>query len=179
MFKGPVKFITKSAKNIYEVSKKNPTKTMTAIGGASKLVMDFKDKRPVSFRKLQYDRYNTEVLPSLDLSSYIELNSYKQEAQNFIKQIEQEQKNDLFINKPIHSKRSKSWNQVLIHIEDKIKIRNYEELFKAYHSSTYECNYFEVNVINKMKNIENKNELYKYIQQYTDRDLEEIEKDFS
>jgi len=166
-------------KKIYEAGKKNPTATMTAIGGAGKFVMDLKEKRPVSYRRLQYDRFNKEVLTNLDSFTYIELNSYKQEVQNFLKQIGQEEKNELIINKPIHLKRSKSWNQVLIHIEDKIKIRNYEELCKAYNSSTYESTYFEVNVINKMKNIENKNELYKYIQQYTDRDMEEIEKDFS
>ncbi len=69
-------------------------------------------------------------MPKLDSYSYIQLNSYTQEIENFIKQIHQEEANQLVINKPLHSKRSKSWRQIQIQIEDKIKTKNYEELLK-------------------------------------------------
>jgi len=132
----------------------------------------------VHYRKMRYLKYHSDILLKLDSYSYIQLNSFKQEIENFINQINQEEANKLSINKPLHSKRSNSWRQIRIQIEDKMKTKNYEELLKAYISPSYESNYFDAKVINDMRNIENKNELYKYIHRYTERDMKDIERDF-
>lgn len=193
MPKVPIQPIIKVAKTAaskgIDFVKKNP-KTAAGLGGTAIKVgkewLDTKENRfekkqrngKVHYRKTQYLKYCNEILPKLDSYSYIQLSSYKQEAENFIKQIHQEEVNQLVINKPIHSKRSKSWRQILIQIEDKMKTKNYEEFFKAYNSPSYESNYFDAKIINDMRNIENKNELYKYIHRYTERDMKDIERDF-
>jgi len=194
MAKIPVQPILKAAKTaiprVIEIAKQNPKETLAILGGTGKVVkglikdkdkkfQDKKSKGKVPYRKIQYRKYHNEVLPNLDSFTYIQLNTYKQEVENYIKQISQEEVNELAINKPIHSKRTKSWKQVLIQIEDKIKNRNYEELLKAYNSSTYANIYFDDKVINNMRNIENKKELFKYIHQYSERNLNDIERDFS
>jgi hypothetical protein len=193
MPKIPIQPIIKVAKTaapkVIDFVKKDP-KTAAGLGGTvikvGKELLDTKENRfekkqrngKVHYRKTQHSKYYIEILPKLDSYSYIQLNSYKQEIENFIKQIHQEEANQLVINKPLHSKRSKSWRQIQIQIEDKMKTKNYEELLKAYNSPSYESNYFDAKVINDMRNIENKNELYKYIHRYTERDMKDIERDF-
>lgn len=127
----------------------------------------------------QLSKYQNEILPNLDSYSYIQLTSYKREVEGYINQINQEAE-QLVIIKHLHSKhsKSKSWKQILIYIEDKIKNRNYEELLRAYNSPSYESNYLDAKVINDMRNIESKNELYKYIHRYTEGNMEDIERDF-
>ena len=193
MSKIPTKPIIEAVKacapKVGDFIKKNPK---IAIDGLDRIVktgkelLDTKENRfekkqrngKVPYREIQHRKYQNEILPKLDLYSYIKLISYKNEVESFIKQINQEEAEQLFIRKPLHSKHSKSWNQILIQIEDKIKNRNYEELLKAYYSPTYEGNYFDAKVINDMRNIENKNELYKYIHRYTEKNMKDIEKYF-
>lgn len=193
MPKIPFKSITKVAKTaapkVGDYIKKNPK---IAIDGLDRIVktgkelLDTKENRfekkqrngKVPYREIQHRKYQNEILPKLDSYSYIKLISYKNEVESFIKQINQEEAEQLFFRKPLHSKHSKSWKQILIQIEDKIKNRNYEELLKAYYSPTYESNYFDAKVITDMRNIENKNELYKYIHRYTEKNMKDIEKYF-
>lgn len=184
-----IEAVKTAAPQVKDFVKKNPGKAIAALGSAVKIAQEWGDKKEerigkkqrkgkVHYRKMRYLNYYSEIMPKLDSYSYIQLNSYKQEIENFIKQINQEEANQLGINKPLHSKRSKSWRQIQIQIEDKIKTKNYEELLKAYNSPSYESNYFDAKVINDMRNIENKNELYKYIHRYTEREMKDIERDF-
>lgn len=184
-----IEFTKTAAPKFIDFVKKNPKEVIAGLGGAAKLGQEWVNGKEVRvqkkqksgkvhYRKTQHLKYYNEILPKLDSYSYIQLNSYTQEIDNFIKQIHQEEANELVINKPLHSRRSKSWRQIQIQIEDKIKTKNYEELFKAYNSPSYESNYFGAKVINHMRNIENKNELYKYIHRYTERDMKDIERDF-
>lgn len=128
---------------------------------------------------MEYIKFLNEVLPNLDSYSYTNLVSYKFEVENYIKQINQEEDDQLIANKTLNSRRRRSWRKILIQIEDKIKSKNYVEFLKIYNSSSYTSNYFDDKIINNIRNIDNKDELYKYIFRYTERDLKEIEKDFS
>lgn len=93
-------------------------------------------------------------------------------------QITNAQKSEKIINKPLHLKRYKSWNEILIQIEDKMKSKNYEELLKLYNNPEYNCTYFELRTIDYIKAIEDKKELYQFIIDYTSKDINEIKKDF-
>jgi hypothetical protein len=194
MVKIPIKPIVNAAKSaspiVKDYVKKNPRTTISILGGAGKISKDFLDnkesrfekkqnKGKVHYRKIQHLKYHNEILPNLDSYSYIQLNSFKQEVETYIKQINQEEENQLAINKPLHTKRIKSWDQIRIQIEDKIKTKNYEELLKAYNTTSYESNYFDAKVINGIRNIENKKEVYKYVSRYTEKDMTDIERDFS
>lgn len=197
MAKVPIKPIVKVAKaaapKVKKFLKNNPDKVIAAAGGIAggfgKIVkggVEFintrgdrkKAKGKVPYRKIKFLQYQNEILPNIDSFSNIKLNSYKHEVENFIKQIRQEEKNQLIANKPLNSKRIKSWEEIFVQIEDKIKTKNYEEFLKAYNSPSYTSDYLDEKVINFLRNIEDKDELYKFIHQYTDRDLKDIKKDF-
>ena len=135
-------------------------------------------KGKVHFRKLEYIKFQNELLPNLDSYSYSDLISFKLDAEKYIKQITQEEDEQLIVNKPINSRRRKSWEKIHIQIEDKIKSKNYVEFLKIYNSPSYVSDYFDDKFINNIRNTDNKDELYKYIFRYTERDLKEIEKDF-
>ncbi|MCS1381899.1 hypothetical protein NXZ75_06815 [Lysinibacillus sphaericus] len=195
MSKIPIKPILKTMKTLAPkviFVKENPDKVVAAAGGLGKLgkagmdTIKSKEERfdrralkgKVPFRKRKFIQYQNEILPNLDSYSYTELISYKHEVENYIKQINQEEDDQLVVNKPLNSKRRKSWEKIYIQIEDKIKSKNYVEFLKVYNSSSYTSDYFEDKIIKNIRNIENKDELYKYIIRYTERDLKEIEKDF-
>ncbi len=72
-----------------------------------------------------------------------------------------------------------SWYQIKVQIEDKIKTKNYEELLKAYNTSSYESNYFDAKVIDELRSIENNEDVYKYVYLYTEMNMTDIERDFS
>ncbi|WP_283152638.1 hypothetical protein [Guptibacillus hwajinpoensis] len=194
MVKIPIKPIVDVAKRatpiVKEYVKKNPTTTISIIGGAGKAGKDFFDnkesrfekkqtKGKVHYRKIQYLKYHNDILPNLDSYSYIQLNSFKQEVQTYMKQINHEEEKQLAINKPLHTKRITSWYQIKVQIEDKIKTKNYEELLKAYNTSSYESNYFDAKVIDELRSIENNEDVYKYVYLYTEMNMTDIERDFS
>ena len=158
--------------------KKNPKVFIDGWDRIAKAGKERSEKKQNHLQR-QHSKYQNEILPKLDSYSYIQLTSYKREVESYIKQIDQEAE-QLVVRKHLHSKRSKSksWKQILIYIEDKIKNRNYEEFLTAYNSPSYESNYFDAKVINDMRNIENKNELYKYIQRYTEGNMKDIEREF-
>lgn len=175
--KAVVPKVVKAAKDeAGDFIKKNPK---VVIDGWERIAKARKERieKKQNHLQRQLAKYQNEILPNLDSYSYIQLTSYKREVESYIKQINQEAE-QLVIGKHLHLKRPKSWEQILIHIEDKIKNRNYEELFKAYNSPSYESNYFDAKVINDMRNIENKNDLYKYIHRYTEGNMKDIERDF-
>lgn len=173
--------------------KKNPDKVIEAAGLIGKIGKNGIDKiksgddRPerraskgkVHYRKLKYIKFLNEILPNLDSYSYSNLVSYKLEVENYIKQIDKEEVDQLIANKPLNSRRRKSWEKIHTQIEDKIKTKNYVEFLKIHNSSSYTSDYFDDKIINNIRNIDNKDELFKYIIRYTERDMKEIEKDFS
>lgn len=199
MAKSPIEPIIKMAKatapKVIEYTKENPTKVLgaavTAFGTVKKLsdaINNNKEERfeknkgkgKVPYRHLQYIKYNNEILPNLNSFSYVQLISYKNEIEDFIEQIQQEEMNEMVvINKLKHSKRSKSWRQILIQIEGKIRNRNYEEFYNCYNSTTYESNYFDFKVIDKMYTIDNLDDLHSFIYSYTEKDMKDIKRDFS
>ncbi|MYL64380.1 hypothetical protein GLW07_13570 [Bacillus hwajinpoensis] len=194
MVKIPIKPIMNVAKNatpiVTEYVKKHPGKTLSIISVAGKASKEFLDKKEARFekkqnkgkihyRKIQHLKYHNEILPKLDTYSYIQLNSFKQEVETYIKQINQEEENQLAINKPLHTKRIKSWDQIRIQIEDKIKTKNYEELLKAFNSPSYESIYFDAKVINGIRSIDDTKEVHNYVYLYTEKDIKNIEIDFS
>lgn len=190
----PIKPIVNGVKTaspvVLEFMKKNPTQTISAIGGATKAGKDLlgskesrfekkQKKGKIHYRKLQFLKYQNEILPNLDSYSYIQLNSYKQEVEAYIKQIQQEEESQLGVNKPLHTKRTKSWQQIRIQIEDKIKTKNYQVLLKAYNDASYASDYFDDKVINGLRNLSNQNEIDQYVYRYTKKDIKDIERDFS
>ncbi|KEK12125.1 hypothetical protein EP18_05710 [Lysinibacillus sphaericus] len=58
---------------------------------------------------------------NLDSYSYLNLVSYKLEVENYIKQIDKEEEDQLIANKPLNSRRRKSWEKIHTQIEDNIK----------------------------------------------------------
>ncbi|MBO2535231.1 hypothetical protein [Rummeliibacillus suwonensis] len=179
IFKAVAPKVAKAAKDgTGDFIKKNPKVVIDGWNSIAKARKERFEKKQNHLQR-QHSKYQNEILPKLDSYSYIQLTSYKREVESYIKQISQEEE-QLVIGKHLHSKRSKSksWKQILIHIEDKIKNRNYEEFLKAYNSPSYESNYLDAKVINDMRNIENKNELYKYIHRYTEGNMKDIERDF-
>lgn len=138
-----------------------------------------KTDKNLPYRKKQFSIYNNDILPNLNTFSYVQLISYRKEVEDFINQIAQEETDELVINKPIHSKRIKSWKKIFVQIDDKIRNRNYEELLKSYNSTSFESNYFDGKVINDMRGIDDKSELHRFIYRYTERNMKDIERDFS
>lgn len=196
MSKLPIKPIFNTIKiyvpKVVDFVKNNPEAVMTAVTTIGKLGKTGIDKiksrgdkfergalkGKVHFRKLEYIKFQNKILPKLDSYSYSELISFKFDAENYIKQITREEDDQLIANKPLNSKRRKSWEKIHIQIEDKIKSKNYVEFLKIYNSPSYVSDYFDDIFISNIRNTDNKDELYKYIFKYTERDLKEIEKDF-
>lgn len=190
----PIKPILKTVKNVSPIvadyAKKNPKATIAVMTGAGKAGKELfrgkasrfeqkQSKGKVHYRKLQYLKYHNEILPNLDSYSYIQLNSFKQEVETYIKQIKKEEESQLGVNKPIHGRRIKSWQQIKIQIEDKIETKNYSELLEAYNNNSYSSKYFEDKVIADMRELENPIEVCQYIYRYTKKDMKDIERDFS
>lgn len=193
MAKLPIQPLINAGKVAVEYAKNNPGKVKAAAFEGIEVVKKFKKDSAISeekrheelisngkipYRKMKYLQYQRNVLPNLDTFSNIKLNSYKYEIEDFIKQIEREEKEQLIANKPLNTKRKKSWKQIHVQITDKIKTKNYEEFLKAYNDPSYTSDYFEDKVIINMRSITSKDELYKFIHLYTEKNLKDIERDF-
>ncbi|MDE0641581.1 hypothetical protein PWJ77_14045 [Bacillus sp. CNPSo 3703] len=135
------------------------------------------------FRKARYAHYKTKIMGELDNKKRRELFQYKLEVEQFIRQIKNEEDNELGVKKPIHSKRTKKWKEVLIQIIDKMKIKDYQEYLMLYNNPNYECNYFEgyegeVEKFKRIINSDDYEELHNFIFSKTGKSKSEIEKDF-
>lgn len=131
----------------------------------------------LAYRKIQYIRYTKEVLPNLKTYNYIELKMMILEIKDYINQIKEEEKSSL-INKPLATKRLKSWEEVRKQIEDKTRHRNFEELYKAYSIESYTSDYFEKKIFEKLLLIKDSDELHQFVYSYTERDIEDIKQFF-
>lgn len=176
--------------------KENPKATIQVLGAVGagavklKIMIDERSKKKADenalkvengelpYRKIQYIRYTKEVLPNIKAYHYIELKMMVLEIKDYINQIKEEEKSSL-INKPLATKRIKSWEELRKQIEDITKHRNFEELYKAYSIESYESDYFEKKIIEKLLSIKESNELYQFVYSYTERDLEDIKQFFN
>ncbi|MEH7249300.1 hypothetical protein V7114_21290 [Neobacillus niacini] len=135
-------------------------------------------------RKGRYDHYKIKILMELDSQNRNELFQYILEVEQFIEQIKNEENNELGVKKPIHKKRIKNWNDILIQIKDKMYTKDYLEFIKIYNNPNYHSEYFKgfdslVERFKKLNNREKYNDLLKYIAEITNRTIEQIKKDFS
>lgn len=177
-----VKFVKNNWKEI--------SATAVTLSGVSKQVADYKKNKSESnqenihFRKARYILYKTEIMNNLDAKKRTELFQYKLEVEQFLQQIKDEEKIELAMKKPIHSKRIKNWDQILIQIEDKMAIKDYQEYLMLYNSPNYQSAYFEgyeghLEKFKRLINSDNVDELYDYLFTNTKRSKEDIQKDFS
>lgn len=135
------------------------------------------------YRKMRYFEYQSEVLPNLNNKSRKELLQFKIEIEQFIQQIETEEKKGFAIKKTVHSKRINNWNNILIQIEDRMSAKDYQELLLIYNDPNYQSKYYEgfekfISNTKKVINQGDMEELYTYIQAKTNKDRTTIEKDF-
>jgi len=135
-------------------------------------------------RKVRNKYYKTKILPELDSQNRYEFFQYILEIEQFIQQIKNEEKKEIGVKKPIHEKRNKDWNDILIQIKDKMSTKDYVEFIKIYNNPNYQNEYFNgfenlVEKFKKLNNSEKYDDLLKYIADITSRTIDQIEKDFS
>jgi hypothetical protein len=140
--------------------------------------------KKLHYRKGRYKHYENKLLPELDSQNRNELFQCMLEIEQFIQQIKNEEKEDIGIKKPIHEKRIKDWNNILIQIKDKMSTKDYLEFIKIYNNPNYQSEYFkgfegDVEKFKKLNNGEKYDDLLKYIAEITSRKIEQIKKDFS
>jgi hypothetical protein len=121
---------------------------------------------------------------ALDSQNRNELFKYILEVEQFIQQIKNEENKELVVKKPIHIKRIKNWNDILIQIKDKMYTKDYIEFIKIYNNPNFHSEYFKgfeglVENFKKLNNREKYDDLLKYIAEITNRSIEQIKRDFS
>jgi len=141
-------------------------------------------KEKLHYRKLRYSEYKTKILRELENKNRSVLFDYKLEVEQFIQQINNEERSELVVKKPLHSKRLNNWNAILIQIEDKISAKDYHEYLIIYNNPDYQSTYFEryEAQILKFKELINSGDiakLYEYILTKTNKSIDVIKRDFS
>lgn len=141
-------------------------------------------KEKLHYRKLRYSEYKIKILRELENKNKSVLFDYKLEVEQFIQQINNEESSELVVKKPLHSKRLKKWNAILIQIEDKISARDYHEYLMIYNNPDHQSTYFEgyEAQIFKFKELINSGDianLYEYILTKTNKSIDVIKRDFS
>ena len=143
-----------------------------------------KTEKKMHPRRRRYKHYENKLLPELDIQNRNELFQYMLEIEQFIQQIKNEEKEDFSLKKPIHEKRIKEWNDILIQIKDKMTLKDYHEYLKIYNNPNYQSEYFkgfegDVEKFKKLINGEHYHDLLKYIAEKTSRNIDQIKKEFS
>lgn len=136
------------------------------------------------FEKIDIKAYKKNTLSKLDNLNRIQLNKHKHEIETFISQIATEEKQALAIKKPLYAKKIKEWNSLLTQIENQIAVMDYQEYLKMFNNPTYESTYFEgserkIQNFKKLMDEDSPEALFNFIHVQTNRDLANIEKDFS
>lgn len=196
MAKVPAKLVIDSAKlhgpKVIQFAKDNKELVAAAvplITPAAQKIKEFKTNNDIKkakinkdpFRKKRFIEYKTQ---DLTIQNRLQLVKFKHEIENFISQINKEEEQELAIKKPIHSKRIKDWNSILVQIEDQMAVMDYQEYLKIYNNpTTYLSVHFEgfERLLDKYKKIIKGNsteELFNFIHTQTKRDMKIIEKDF-
>ena len=192
MAKIPVKLVVDSAKlhgpKVIKFAKDNKEIILAAIppvaAGAKKIKEMRDNKKEVDskdhLRKKRFAEYKQIELGTRNKAYLLKS---KHETENFISQINTEEEKELALKKPIHSKRIKNWNSLLIQIEDQMAVLDYQEYLKIYNDSNYISPYFEgfERLIEKYKRLideDSPEELVNFIHTQTKREIKVIEKDF-
>ncbi|MGD6804407.1 hypothetical protein [Rossellomorea aquimaris] len=199
MAKLPIKPIIKLAKTYGPeaakfVKKHGPAISQGAafVGSAGKMAKDFRKNRKESEqyleknhpRKIRFQQYKTKIVPDLNNMNRFELFKGKLEVEDFIEQIKEEEKKEAGVKKPLHSKRLKDWNDILIQIEAKIAAKDYQEYIMIYNNLSYHSEYFTgyERQLEKFRNLVGNQDvegLYEFLLTHTKRSREEIKVDFS
>lgn len=134
-------------------------------------------------RKRRYDHYKTKILNELDNQNRYELFQNILEVEQFIQQIKNEEKKEIGVKKPIHERRIKNWNDILIQIKDKMSTKDYLEFINIYNNPNYQSDYFKgfeghVEKFKKLNKGKNSDDLLKYIAEITGMNIDQIEKHF-
>lgn len=134
-------------------------------------------------RKRSYSEYKNNILGNLSDQNRLQLVTYKNEVESFILQIENEEKEEVALKKPLHSKRRDDWKKILLQIEDKIKLMDYQEYLKLFNNPTYTSSYFEghdrkLNFYKKLIIEDNMKEIHEFVFEQTGKSKEAIQKDF-
>ncbi|MFY4776616.1 hypothetical protein [Metabacillus sp. RGM 3146] len=171
---------------------KDIAKAVTVAGAATKQINDYRKSNKetklkrgkTNYRKAKFVQYKNEILHDLDNKKRSELLQYKLEVSQFILQIDNEEKNEVVLKKPLHTKRMNNWNGILIQIEDKMKTKDYQEYLMTYNNPNHKSSYFEgfEGLLDKFKNLvndENRTLLYNFLQLNTKKNIEEIKRDFA
>lgn len=95
------------------------------------------------FRKQRYIEYNQKILMNLEHCQRTDLLKYKMEVNQFIEQIDLEAAKEPKTKMPLHNKRRKNWESLLVQIDAKIKSKDYQEYLKIYHNNEITSTYFE------------------------------------
>jgi len=182
----------KKAGKIIKENHKEITAALSLLSTGGKVIKEFTVKKKESnktkgkfhHRKERYDHYKINILMELDSQNRNELFQYILEVEQFIQQIKNEENKELGVKKPIHKKRIKSWNDILIQIKDKRYTKDYLEFIRIYNNPSYYSEYFKgfeglVEKFKKLNNREKYDDLLKYIAEITNRSIEQIKKDFS
>ncbi|MDF2066641.1 hypothetical protein [Bacillus sp. Cr_A10] len=189
---GPIIEGGKKAGKIIKENRKEITAVLGLLGAGGKVIKENTAKKKESnktegklhHRKGRYDHYKIKILMELDSQNRNELFQYILEVEQFIQQIKNEENKELRVKNPIHKKRIKNWNDILIQIIDKMYTKDYLEFIKIYNNSSYHSEYFKgfeglVEKFKKLNNREKYDDLLDYIAEITNRSIEQIKKDFS
>lgn len=171
---------------------KENRKEIAAVLGAFGAIKKQREKKEESnktegklhHRKVRYNHYKTKILTKLDSQNRDELFQYILEIEKFIQQIKNEENKEIGVKKPIHEKRIKNWNDILIQIQDKMSTKDYLEFIKIYNNPNYKSEYFNgfeghLEKFKKLNNGEKYDDLFNYIADITSRNIDQIKKDFS
>lgn len=193
MAKIPVKLVVQTAKlhgpKAIKFAKDNKEIFVGAIpamaAGAKKVNEILNNKKDVNnsdhLRKKRFAEYKQADFSTKNRAYLLKS---KHEIENFLLQISTEEEQELAIKKPIHSKRIKNWNYLLVQIEDQMAVLDYQEYLKIYNDLNYESLYFEGfdRLIEKYRRLINEGsleELVNFIHIQTKREIKIIETDFS
>lgn len=135
------------------------------------------------FRKERYIEYNQKILKNLEHYQRTELLKYKMEINQFVEQIDMEAAKEIKTKKPLHNKRRKNWESLLVQIDAKLKSKDYQEYLKIYNNNEYTSTYFEgfdgyVKTFKQLINKNDFNELIIFLVKQTDMSSSTIMKDF-
>lgn len=154
---------------------------------AAKLVEDRRRKKveegSYHFRKERYIEYNQKIMKNLEQCHRTELLKYKMEVAQFIEQIDTEIKQDVMAKEPIHRKRRKNWESLLVQIDAKLKSKDYQEYLKIYNNGEYTSDYFKgfegyVKTFKKLIEKDDKDEIILFLEKQTDMNATLINNDF-
>jgi hypothetical protein len=173
------KFVNENKKEIGSI-----ISIVGSVGGAAiKWKKESQTEGKLHPRHNSYLSYKSKILTELDSQNRNELFRYIDEIEQFIQQIRNEKNKEFGVKKPIHRKGINNWNDILTQIKDKMSTKDYLEFIMIYNNPNYQSGYFRgfegyVEKFKKLNNVEDYDNLLKFIAEMTNRNIERIKKDF-